>query len=249
MAAFAFFFTGEARAGARTIYYLPYSSYWVNYTGHPYNSTQVIFLGNVRSTVCEENFAVGIEGQIRVQFTNHIERLYGSRLGVRHEWSERIGYWRWDNGNELIGMHERIAKHYPHVVYVGDFFFDCGGGIQSFNLSSGYFQSTMGDTAMIRNIGGGKYRFDVWQGSAASPSVQGWYNIGEGTLGSDGFIHCIHRNVDGYFNPNDQTESYWQIVDNQTIRQVRYRRYAKGVIPDPNWGWQQNGPTFKLIAR
>jgi len=248
MAALAFFFKGEAQAGVRTIFYLPYANYWINYSGNTYNWAQVIFLGNVRSTSCDENQAAGIQGQIQVQFTDHIERLYGSQLGLRHEWNERIGYWRWDTGDELVGLHARIAQQYPNVVYVGDFFFNCGGGFQSFNLSSGLFQSNMGDTALIRNMGGGKYYFEIWQGSVARPSVQGWYNIGEGILGSDGLIHCIHMNVVGYANPNDQTESYWQIVDGQTITQVRYRRYAKNVRPDPNWGWQ-SGPTFKFMGR
>jgi hypothetical protein len=132
-------FTVDAQAKLRTLYYLPYANFQIQYKPNPYQSKQVIFLGTVRSTTCNEKNRASFRWMIPTQFTKHIESKYGDRLGVRAEWQERLGYWRWDSGEELIALRERIAKRYPNVEYIDTFFFDCGA-TQSFNLiQSGNF--------------------------------------------------------------------------------------------------------------
>jgi hypothetical protein len=128
----------KASAGMRTICYLPFANYQINYTGNVFQSKQVIFLGTVRCTMCDDTQSVSFQGQIQVQFTGHIESLYGSRLGVRHEWQERLGYWRWDSPEELLGMHQRIAARYPNIVHVDTFYYNCAASTAFFNIAGAY---------------------------------------------------------------------------------------------------------------
>jgi len=137
--AFSLCFMAKAQAEVRTVYYLSYADYRIMYTDNVYQSSQVIFLGTVRSVTCKVNDQASIQGMIQKQFTDHIESNYGSRLGVRAELQERIGYWRWDTGEELLGMYKRIAERYPNVEYIDTFFLNCGA-TQAYNLvQSGNF--------------------------------------------------------------------------------------------------------------
>jgi hypothetical protein len=114
-------------------------------------------------------------------------------------------------------------------------------------LNSGRFRSQSGDSANITDLGGGKYRFEVWQGSGEKPGTHLWYNIGEGTTGSDGLIHCVHLSVVGHVNPHIITESYFKVVDPATLQQVRYRLYTEATKPtSPDVGWQA-GPTWRFV--
>jgi hypothetical protein len=239
-------FAVEAKAGYRTIYYLPYASYQINYTGNLYQSEQVIFLGTVRSVVCDESQQNSIQGEIQLQFTQYIESQYRARLGVRYQWQERLGYWRWDTGEELLGMHKRIAERYPLVEHITTFYFNCGGLAQKI-LSSGRFKSDAGDSALINDLGGGRYHFQAWQGAGDKPEANAWHNEGVGTMGSDGLIHCIHSSVIGYANPHIITESYFQIIDSVSIKQVKYRFYTEDTKPvSQDSGWRE-GPTWSFV--
>jgi len=171
--AFCFYLRAEPQARVRTIYYLPYASYWINYTGELYNSKQVIFLGTVRSTTCKESDRASFQWMIQGQFSRHIESNYGNRLGVRAELAERIGYWRWDTGEELLGMSERIAKRYPNVEYIDTFFFNCGATqTQTYNLVQGGNFSDFGN----QNGAWGKGQYSQngiwWNSGKAQSSAQ-----------------------------------------------------------------------------
>ncbi len=166
--AFSFCFMAKAHAEVRTIYYLPYASYQINYTGNVYQSKQVIFLGTVRSTTCDENHSASFQGQIQVQFIQHIESNYEAKLGVRAQWTERIGYWRWDTGEELLGMYKRIAARYPNVEYIDTFYFNCGAK-QTYSLvKSGNFSDFGSQTG---SWGKGQYsQYGIWWNSRQARS-------------------------------------------------------------------------------
>lgn len=116
------------------------------------------------------------------------------------------------------------------------------------DLISGLYRSTWGDSALITNLGGGRYYFEVWQGSGAHPPDKSrWYNIGEGSMGKDG-IYCVHTVVGGYAGVNIITESYWETMDERTIKQTRFRFYHKDHKPDLDVGWRK-GPAFHLVEK
>ncbi|MDR9410448.1 MAG: hypothetical protein RI573_16510 [Balneolaceae bacterium] len=245
----AFCFIAIAANRLRTIHYLPFAVYMVNETGEIYNSKQVLFIGNVRSTVCSENDAVSYQGWIRKQFYDHIESLYQANLGVQHDLEGRHGYWRWEDGrNELIGIYERLAQRYPNKVFVNTFYFNCSNTVNT-RIQTGRYWNNIGDSGYFEDLGGGKYKISLWQGRNRNPTNNNWYNTGTGTIGRDGLIHSVQPAVEGFPFSEYVFEGYWKIIDSGTIKLVKHRNYLKSSPPTSDeWGWQE-GPVYEIVNR
>jgi hypothetical protein len=243
-----FCFLAKAEDRLRTIHYLPYAVYMVNDTGKIYGSKQVLFLGVVRSTTCNENDRYSYESWIAKQFTDHVENLYQASLGVQHDLEGRYGYYKWENGREeLLGLRERVAERFPIKVFVNDFYFNCPNTVNT-NIQTGQYWNTLGDSGYIENLGDGKYKFSLWQGKKRKPERNNWYNTGTGTMGKDGLIHSVQPAVEGYPFSEYTFEGYWKIIDPGTMKLVKYRNYLKSSPPtSDDWGWQE-GPVYKIVS-
>jgi len=245
---FVFCFLAKAENNPRTIYYLPFAVYMVNETGEIYGSKQVLFLGALRSTTCNENDMYSYESWIRKQFYDHIENLYKANLGVHHDLEGRYGYYRWEDGQEeLLGIYESLAARYPNKVFVNTFYFNCSNTVNT-NIQTGYYRNTIGDSGYIENLGDGKYKFSLWQGINKKPERNNWYNTGTGIMGRDELIHSVQPAVEGYPFSEYTFEGYWKIIDSGTMELVKYRNYLKSSPPtSDDWGWEE-GPVYKIVT-
>lgn len=113
----------------KTIYYVPYSLYWVNYDAskpNHTNSVQVMFIGSVESTTCTYGHRYSWNGLISSGFRDHVEAYYKNKLGAKHSRTkDGGGFWRLDSPAEVASFRARMAKRYPRVVLVSDYRFYC----------------------------------------------------------------------------------------------------------------------------
>ncbi len=244
-----FCFLAKAENNIRTIYYFPYVVFLVGETENIYVSKQVLFIGSVRNTTCNENDVASYRNWIARQFIDHVENFYRADLGVRHEWEGSSGYWKWEDGEEeLLETYESLAARFPNKVFVNTFYFNCPNTVNT-NIQTGYFRNTLGDSGYIENLGGGKYRFSLWQGTNSRPESNNWYNTGTGILGADGLIHSVQPAVEGYPFSEYTFEGYWKIIDSGTMELIKkYRNYLKSNPPtSDDWGWEK-GPIYKTVT-
>lgn len=118
-------------------------------------------------------------------------------------------------------------------------------------IRSGYYWNTIGDSGHIQDLGGGKYKFRLWQGKKRKPEKTNWYNMGTGTMGQNGLIHSTQPAVDGYRNSEYTFEGYWKIIDSGTIELVKYRNYLKKNPPnsEDDWGWKEGPVVYEIVTR